>query len=135
MKKVIVAGLLAGIVILVVGMVFGSLTADMYKMSPAGMWKPMGGNWFTQMVIYDIVVGLILSYVFSIVSNAIPGSGLQKGLIFGLLMWLVGNVPGLGITYLTMNIRNKLILMWLLNGLVNYCLAGAAIEMVDEKLK
>ncbi len=135
MKKTIVAGLVAGIVILIVGMIFGSFTADMYKMSPASLWKPMGGSWFGQMIIYDIIFGLILSYVFSVISSVIPGKGIQKGLIFGLLLWLAGSVPGLGITYLTMNIRNKLILMWLANGLANYCLAGAAIQVVDEKLK
>ena len=134
MKKIIIGGLLAGLALLVVGFVFSSFSADMYKMSPAGMWKPMGGDWFIQMIVYNIVVGVIMAYVFSIIKSAVPGSGITKGVIFGLMVWLLGSVPGLGITYLTMNIRNKLIITWLINGLVNYMAAGAAIEVVDEKL-
>ena len=135
MKKIIVGGLLAGLAILVVGMIFGSLTADMYKMAPANMFKPMEQNWFLQILVYDLALGFILAYVYSVIKSAIPGSGIQKGLIFGLIIFLVGTVPWMGITYLTMNIRNKLILMWTLNGLANYLLAGAAIEVIDEKLK
>jgi len=135
MKKIVVGGLLAALVLVIVSFVFGSLSANMYVMSPAGMWKSMmGQRFFLKMVIYDIVVGLILSYVYSILKSSVPGSGLQKGVIFGLLVWLVGSVPGLGMTFLTMNIRNKLLIIWLINGLVNYVCAGAAVEFVDEKI-
>lgn len=135
MKKILIGGILAGLVILVIGLIFGSLTANMYRMSPQIMWKPMGQNFFVQVIIYDLIVGIILAYVYSILKNSVPGSGIVKGLIFGLLVWLVGSVPGLGITYLTMNIRNKLIFTWLVNNLINYCLAGAVIQQIDEKVK
>lgn len=134
MKKIVVGGLLAGLAIVIVGFVFGSLSANMYAMSPAGMWKSMGQNWFVRMVIYDFVVGFILSYVYSVLKSAVPGAGLQKGVIFGLLVFLVGTIPGLGMTYLTMNIRNKLLIVWLINGLANYVCAGAAVEFADEKI-
>ena len=135
MKKVIVGGVLAGLVMVVVGFIVGGMTAEMYRMSPAALWKPMGGNWFLQMVVYDIVVGLILSFVYSILKSAVPGSGLQKGIIFGLLVWLVGTLPGMGITYLTMNVRNLMLTVWALNGLANYVLSGMVINWSDDKLK
>jgi uncharacterized membrane protein YagU involved in acid resistance len=132
MKRIVVGGLLAGLALLVVGFIFGSLTADLYMMSPGGIFKsPMN---FNLLIIYDFVVGLILAYAYSVINTAIPKSGLQKGLVFGLLIWLVGTVPGLGITYITMNVRNKLIFMWAFQGLIAYLLAGAAIQAVDEKV-
>lgn len=134
MKKIIVGGLLAGLAIMVVSFIIGSMTADMYKMSNAAMWKPMGQDWFWSMLAYDFVVGLILAYVWSIVKGAIPGTGIQKGLFFGLLVFLLGTIPGMGMTYLTMNIRNKMIIVWTMNGLFNYLLAGAAIEWAEKKL-
>jgi|GEM_PF-6882898 len=131
MKKVIVGGLLAGLALLVVGFVFGSLTADMYRLSPSGVFKAMD---FKLLVAYDIVVGMLLAYVYSIIKNSVPGTGMQKGLYFGAIIFLVGTLPALGITYITMAIRKKLLLMWALQGLVAYLLAGAALESVEEKL-
>jgi uncharacterized membrane protein YagU involved in acid resistance len=134
MKKVIIGGLLAGVVILLMGMVFGAMSAEMYKLSPKVFWKPMGGDWFTKMVIFDFVTGLILAGVFSIVKGALPGVGLMKGLSFGLIIWIVGPLLGLTMTYLTMAIRVKLIAVWTVNGLVNYLLSGLIFELLDEKL-
>jgi hypothetical protein len=134
MKKIIVGGILAGLIIIVMGMVFGAISADMYKMSSKALWKPMGGDWFTQMVLFDIFTGLILAYVFSIVKSGVPASGLTKGVIFGLLAFLIGPFLGLFMTYLTMAVRTKLIIMWGLNGLFNYVLAGIIFEIIDQKI-
>ena len=132
MKKIIIGGILAGVVMLVVGFIFGSLSADMYITAPRGIFKEMN---LTAFVIYDLIVGLIFAYVYSIIKSSVPKGGIQKGLIFGLILWAIGTVPGLGITYVTMNIRNKLLLVWLISGLVGYLAAGATIALVDEKVK
>jgi hypothetical protein len=134
MKKIIIGGLVAGVVIMIIGMVFGALSADMYKMSPKILWKPMGGDWFTKMVIFDFVTGLILAYVFSIIKGSLPGEGLMKGISFGLIIFAVGTFLGLTMTYLTMAIRTKMIMVWALNGLINYIFAGFIFEIIDEKI-
>jgi len=134
MKKIIIGGLLAAIVIIIMGMVFGAMSSDMYKMSPKILWKPMGGDWFTKMIIFDIVSGLILAYVFSIIKGALPGAGLVKGISFGLIIFFVGTFLGLTMTYLTMAVRTKLIAVWSLNSLINYLLAGLIFELVEEKI-
>lgn len=132
MKKIIIGGILAGLALFVVTFIFESLTADMYMMAPRGMFKEMN---LTAFVIYDLIIGLIFAYVYSIIKASVPKGGIQKGLIFGLIIWLIGSVPGIGISYVTMNIRNKLLLIWLFSALVQYAAAGIAIELVDEKVK
>ena len=134
MKKILIGGLLSGAIILIMGVVFGGMSAEMYKLSPQVFWKPMGGDWFSKMVMLDIVSGLVLACIFSIIKGALPGTGLIKGLSFGIIVWLVGPLLGLTMTYLTMAIRAKLIGIWALNGLVNYCIAGLVFELLDEKL-
>jgi len=134
MKKVLIGGLLAGVVIIVMGMVFGALSADMYKLSPKALWKPMGGDWFMKMAVFDFITGLILAYVFSIIKGSLPGKGLMKGISFGIMIFAVGTFLGLTMTYLTMAVRTKLIASWALNGLVNYLLAGLIFEFVNEKI-
>ena len=134
MKKIIIGGVLAGVVILLMGMVFGALSSEMYKMSPRVFWKPMGGDWFTKVIIFDLASGLVLACVFSIIKGMLPGTGLMKGLSFGMIIWIVGPLLGLTMTYLTMAIRAKLIAVWALNGLFNYILSGLVFELLDEKL-
>ena len=134
MKKIIIGGVLAGLVILLTGMVFGALSSEMYKMSPRVFWKPMGGDWFTKVIIFDLASGLVLACVFSIIKGMLPGTGLIKGISFGIIVWAVGPMLGLTMTYLTMAIRVKLIAVWALNGLVNYLLSGLVFELLDEKL-
>jgi len=130
MKKIIIGGVLAGLVIMVVGFISGSMLEGLYRLSPAGIFKTPN---LTNLIVYYFVVGLILAYVYSILKNAVPGNGMQKGMIFGFLVFLVGTIPGLGITWITMTVRNRLLFWWAVFGLVEMALAGAAIAFVDEK--
>jgi len=134
MKKIIIGGILSAIVIIIMGMLFGAASSEMYKMSPKTLWKPMGGNWFTEMIILDLVTGFILAGGYSLVKKCVPGQKLQKGLCYGLLVFVVGPFLGLTMTYLTMAVRTKLIAVWALNGFVNYILSGLIFAFIDEKI-
>ena len=134
MKKILIGGLLAGLVIVIMGMIFGAMSSEMYKLSPKLFWKPMGGDWFTKIMIFDVATGLVLALVFSLIKGSLPGEKLVKGLSFGALMFIVGPMLGLTMTYLTMAIRTKLIAVWALSNLVNYILSGLIFEIVDEKI-
>ncbi len=59
---------------------------------------------------------------------------MSKGLIFGLAMFAVGPFVGLGMTYLTMAVRTKLVAVWALNDLLNYVLAGLIFDLIDKKI-
>lgn len=135
MKKIIIGGLLAGVLFWVLGMIFGTLTADLYAMSPKVFWKPMGSTWMIKIVAYNFFSAFLLAYVYSVFGSVIPGKGYQKGLIFGLLIFLVGPFLGLSMTYITMAIRAKLICMWALNSLVAYSLAGLTFQLIDERIQ
>jgi hypothetical protein len=134
MKKIIIGGLLAGVVILLMGMLFGALSAEMYKLSPKVFWKPMGGDWFTKMAVFDFATGLVLAAIYSIIKGALPGAGLMKGISFGIIIWVAGPLIGFTMTYLTMAIRVKLIAVWALNDLLNYVLSGLIFKLIDEKI-
>jgi len=131
MKKVIIGGILAGLAMVAIVFVIHPLTLDLIAMSPSVMWKPASP---VLLAVYYFVVGFILAYAYSVLKNSVPGSGIKKGVIFGLLVFLLGMIPGLGITWITMNIRNKLIFMWLIMGILEYIAAGTVIQIVDEKI-
>ncbi|MFC1767266.1 hypothetical protein ACFLZ2_01765 [Candidatus Margulisiibacteriota bacterium] len=135
MKKIVIGGLLVGALFWVVGMIFGTFTADLYAMSPKVFWKPMTGTWAIKMVAYNFVSAFIFAHVFSMIGSVVPGKGYQKGLVFGLLIFLVGPFLGLSMTYITMAIRAKLVFMWALNNLVAYLLAGITFQLIEERIQ
>jgi uncharacterized membrane protein YagU involved in acid resistance len=130
-NKVLIAGIVAGIVLVIVGFALGYLTASMYASTPQ-LWKPMSGDWTYTMIIFDIVIGVILAFVYSIVKDGVPKKGITKGLYYGMLVWLVGTIPGMIMTYSTMAVPTALVLAWTIGGLVQYTLMGATISWLHK---
>ena len=132
--RIIVGGIVAGLILFAVGMVSGILTANTYMVTPL-LWKPMAADWYAKIVVLDIIIGLILAGVYSKINKGLPYKGAKKGLKYGLIVWLVGTVPGMGMTYLTMAVPTILVVAWLLGNLAAYVLAGIAIALVFGKMK
>ena len=132
-KKIISSGIAFGIIMYVIGSIFGFLTGDMYTLTPA-LWKDMTGNWMYYMIVFDVIVGIILATIYSFLRKAVPGTGAMKGAIFGFMIWLVGSVTGLGMTYMTMAVSTTLIGAWAFSGLLYYLIGGAALEMIYAKV-
>jgi len=133
-KKGIIAGIAAGVVVLAIGMLLGSLLGAEYTATPQ-LWKPMTGNWWYYMIVIDLVEGIIYGLVFGIVMNGIPGNGWKKGLNYGLILWLVGTVPGMLMTYSTMAVPDMIVASWLFGGLISLAIAGPVIAVIYNKLK
>ncbi len=125
--KIFQIGILIGIVLFVLGSIEGWLSGSLYSASDPALWKQMTGNWWVYMLIYNLIVGLIFTLVYGIFYTSIPDEKAAKGLQFGFWVWLIGTVPGLLITWLTMAVPGELIVLWLVTGLLNYLVAGLLI--------
>jgi len=133
-KKGIIAGIVAGIIILVVGMISGSLFGADYESTPQ-LWKPMDNNWYYQMIAVDFIEGLLFGLVFSCIYNGIPGKGWKKGLNYGLILFFVGTVPGMLMTYISMAVPDTIVASWVIGGFISLVIAGLAMALVHDKLK
>ena len=133
-KKGIIAGLIAGIVILIVGMTSGYLFGTDYEKTPE-LWKHMTGNWYYTMIAVDFIEGILYGLVFTVVYTGIPGNGWKKGLNYGLILWIVATIPGMLMTYITMTVPDMIVASWLFGGLISLVIAGPAIAIVHDKLK
>jgi len=133
-KKGIIAGIVAGIIILIVGMISGYLFSADYAITPQ-LWKPMTGNWWYYMAAIDIIEGIIYGLVFTMLYDGLPGKGWMRGLNYGLILWFVGTIPGMLMTYSTMAVPDTLVASWLFGGLISLAIAGSAIAVVYDKMK
>lgn len=122
--KIFQTGILVGILLFILNSIEGFLSAGLYINSDPSLWQEMSGNWWLKMLVFDLIVGLILALVYGIIHKGIPDKGIGKGVQFGFWIWLVGTVPGLIMTLLTMAVPAELVVVWLISGLINLIIAG-----------
>ncbi|MFC1455058.1 hypothetical protein ACFLQI_03160 [Candidatus Undinarchaeota archaeon] len=133
-KTGIVAGLAGGFILLAVNSMTGYLSGYLYALVPI-FWKDMTDTWLLGMFLYNLLAGLLMGIVYSIVKDSIPDEGIMKGINFGFLVWLIGPFLGMYLTYLTFAIPTILVLVWAVANLITYPLAGASIAFVFDHIQ
>ncbi|MFQ5648278.1 MAG: hypothetical protein ACE5FW_03495, partial [Candidatus Aenigmatarchaeota archaeon] len=74
-----------------------------------------------------------LAMAYTIIGCCLPGkTDIRRGLVYGILLFLVAGIPGALSTYLLINIPAVLILMWAVENLVIYLAGGAAIARISR---
>ena len=136
-KKVILAGIAATIVGTAIGFICcGWLFNWVYQLEPTSVWKPMDqdfGSWIGVMFFGGLVLNIILAKVYAIIHKSLPGPFVRKGLIFGLMVWSVGTLPGMFATYMTMVVAETVIWYWLFEGLLKSVILGIVIAAIYKE--
>lgn len=82
-------------------------------------------------IVFAFIGGLIFAGVYAVIANGVPGKTLlKKGVNYGLLIWLIGSIPGYLALILLINLPIDLIAYWTVTGLIINILAGAAIVRI-----
>jgi hypothetical protein len=91
MKSGIVAGALAGVVGGIVSVIFGMIggVLGLFGAPPDPII-----NFVVLLIVLPIIFGAIFGGVFSKLYDPIPGTGVLKGLYFGLIIWLIKDIFG-----------------------------------------
>lgn len=126
--KIFQTGILSGIMLFVLVAIEDWLASSLYTMADPAIWNnSMAHNWWVYSFFYHIIVGLILVLAFSLFYKSLPDVGAVRGLQFGFWIWVVGTVPGLLMTFMSLAVPEALVVVWLVAGLFNYLLAGLLI--------
>ena len=84
-------------------------------------------------VLFIFIVGLIYSYIYSRVKGILKGTTVNKGLKYGLGLFLIAGAPFFFSMYLLINLPLSLLIYWLLiDGLLTYLLGGIAIAWLNK---
>jgi hypothetical protein len=83
--------------------------------------------------LYPVLLSFITTYVFSVVRGSLQGSHVEKGLMFGVLMFLLLTVPSGFIIITTMQYPVGFYIDMILNGLISYPLLGILYTAIWEK--
>jgi len=129
-KKIVTSGLIAGLAMLVAGLVltpvyniiFPNLQAEYMK---AGLFRAWTDPLMSLYYLYPFLLGLTLSWVWDKTKKVIKGkTEFEKAKNFGLSYFLVAGLPGMFITYSSFQVSLMMVVAWSISGLIDAVIAG-----------
>jgi len=136
MTRILLAGLAGTVFCTAVSMVTcGWVFNWVYRVEPVHVWKPMDSNgpgvWF---MIAELVLGILLAAMYAMVCKGLPGKNrIVRGLLFGLMVWIVGILPGMFSTYSFMTVAPVVVLYWTILYLIVLPIKGLIIAAIYGK--
>ena len=137
MRKVIWPGLLAGVVILLVGMGLGFVFNFVFPQLAAqytneALFRPWSEPLMMLYYAYPFVVGLVLSWAWHHTKQLFKGSPCKRAMHFGFSYWFVCGIPGMLITYSSFKVTLLMVCTWLFQGLVNGIISGCIFAKLNK---
>lgn len=128
MKKIILLGLLVGVVNLILGMIISYLfmmspqvASDYSNTAIMRQWSDPAMSLF---FLYSFVLGIILAWVWQKSKILFHGNWMQRGIKFSLAIFLIDTIPGMLISYSSFPLSLMTIISWTVSGLVCVITAG-----------
>ena len=104
-KQILIGGVLAGIIIEIVNIIFNSLIQLIwaYNVFELGGMRTIDDPIMILFFVYPWILGFALAYIYSYFGKALDGNYIAKGWKFGLLMWVVVTIPSAFLVFASMN--------------------------------
>jgi hypothetical protein len=132
---------IAGVVVWIVNSIFFilGLFPWVYQLPP-DIWRDFTAVPATVFnLIGPHVIGLIramlFALVFAILYKGIPGTGVFKGMIYGVLVWIVGALSGMPSMPFYMTIATGVVIYWIIQQLVLGVINGAIVGVLYKEQK
>jgi len=132
--KIILAGTLAGVGMLVFMILFGFLAAPIYDQTPE-LWKPANALWYLGIILLCMLMGLIYALVYTTLGKWLKGGALDKGMLYGSILWFLGPLPSALLMHTMASIPPEIVVAWIFGGLIATLIAGVSVVFVFTQLK
>jgi hypothetical protein len=135
-KRFVIAGIVASVLFLVLDAVFG-VVGGLIGKSVFGLaaGQPDESKMMLSPV-FELINGFMLTAVYAIIQDSLPGKGWKKGISYGLIVWGLRVVMWAFSTYMMTDLSPILIGITVTTGLVEVlilCIVIAAIYRVNEE--
>ena len=108
-----------------------------FNLEPNAIWKwtptqgfDMPTEWWTILFLLNIFLAIAFAFIYALIEKGLPGKGIQKGLGFGIIVWIVGPIPALGTMYLMMNIATGALIYFTIQSLIEWLVYGTVISLI-----
>ena len=136
-KQIIVGGIVSGIVILIIDLIFSWLTQTIWQynvLELSGM-RTIDDPIAILFFVYPWVLGFALSIVYSHLGKALNGNSISKGLKFGLLMWIAIGFTSAFLVFSSMDYPIGFTVNTIISSLIYILLASIVISKIFDKIK
>lgn len=125
-KKMILAIIVVAVFNFIVGMLTcGNAFNWVYKLEPTNVWKPVTSISIPLMFAGVVLVDALFVFIYALINKGIPGQNrFVKGMIYGLLVVLLGLIPGMISIYTYMTVATTVVVYWTIWGLIVSPLKG-----------
>jgi hypothetical protein len=134
MKKIILSGLVAGVVLLILSI--GGLYATIWLFPgvAAQYYDPAFDTQAGRYMIYyahPFIIAMALSWFWNRFKGVLTGGFLTKGIEFGLVYALIAILPVMWLTYSAMNVSLAMVATWWVFGLLQGLVGGLVFEKLN----
>jgi hypothetical protein len=122
MKKIVIVGLLGGLIMLAIGMltspIFQALAPSLKtEYENPSLFRPWSDPLMSLYFVHPFLLSIILAWIWSRVRTIfMTESNTEKGLLFGLIVWVATSIPGMLMSYASFPISLPMILSWTTSG-------------------
>ncbi len=138
MKKIILPGILAGIIMLVASMALGYvfqviLFPHLAQEYVNGIFRSWSDPLMSIYFVYPFILGIILAWAWNMLKPIlVQKRKWERGICFGFGIWLVSSIPGMIMAYSSFKISLIMTLTWLITGLVDAIIAGIVFSKMNK---
>ena len=134
MKKVIIAGLVAGIILLILSVLGLYTTIWFFPGLATQYFDPAfnsGDGRITLYYIHPFIISLALSWFWNRFKDVLTGSFISRGIEFGVIYTLIATMPMMVLIYSAMNVSLSIVATWFVLALVQGTIAGLVFEKMN----
>ena len=134
MKKVFVAGLVAGVVLLILSVLGLYMTIWFFPAIASQYFDPAFDTGSGKVMLYYVhpfVISMALSWFWSRFKEVLTGSFLTRGIEFGIIYVLIATLPMMLLIYSAMNVSLTMIFTWLILALAQGITGGLIFEKIN----
>jgi len=129
MNSMLKRGLIAGVVNLIVGLLFQQFFGTIFPSVGAeyqntALFRPWNDPLMTLFFAYPFILGIVLAYFWDMVYSSLKGNAQQKIFNFAKIYFLIATIPGMFISYTSFQVSALLVLSWTLSGFIEAYVAG-----------
>lgn len=142
-KRIIIAGLAVNIISFAIFPLFFStpLFGWVFNLEPTTIWKwtpqisltSMPAGWLLFLFSVNTVLAMFIAFLYAVLFRVIPGTGVKKGLVFGLLMYPMSVLIPMFSWYVMMNVAGLAVLYFTLEQFIEILVYGAVIGIMYKE--
>ena len=134
MKKIILSGLLAGVVLLILSVIALYLTIWLFPELAIEYFNPAFETQESRIMIYYIhpfIIAMALSWFWQRFKDVLTGSFISRGIEFGLIYTLVASFPMMWLIYSALSVSLEMVATWFVLAFFQGIVAGLVFEKTN----